>query len=111
MKRKTILVCFLILLSRYLIAQTDYELVNKRFQPNKLSLQFQAGSNGMGAGLRYQLLDKFAVRFNATYFGTTINQPFNGKSDKVGLLGDLNSASQDQKGIGIQYDKLAEFTI
>lgn len=111
MKRKTILICCQILLSGYLIAQTDYELVNKRFQSNKPSIQLQAGSNGMGAGLRYQFLDKFAVRFNATYFGTTINQPFNGNSENAGLLGDLKSDIQYLKGSVSQIGILGEFNI
>lgn len=111
MKKKLILFCCLFSATGYLMGQTDTMSVPTGFQTNKLSFQLQGGTNGIGAGIRYQVLEKLAVRLNGTYFAHTMNNPLKGRDINISALGDFKDDIQYVKGSVSQVGLLGEYSI
>lgn len=111
MKRRLLLFCCQFMATGCLVAQTEVPAVSPGFQLNKLSLQLQGGTNGFGAGIRYQFLDKLGVRLNGTYFTHQIDYPLKGRDINIDALGDFKDDIQYVKGSVSQMGLLGEYSI
>lgn len=111
MKRRVLLFCCQLMATGCLVAQTEVPAVSPGFQLSKLSLQLQGGTNGFGAGIRYQFLDKLAVRLNGTYFTHQMDNPLKGRDINIAALGDFKDDIQYVKGSVSQVGLLGEYSV
>ncbi|WP_160069171.1 hypothetical protein [Sphingobacterium bovisgrunnientis] len=111
MKNKFLLICCQVMATGCLMAQTDSLSMPSGFQTNKLSVQLQGGTNGFGAGVRYQFLEKLAVRLNGTYFARTVNNPLKGRDINIAALGDFKDDIRYVKGSVSQIGVLGEYSV
>lgn len=111
MKRRVLLSCCQLMATGCLVAQTEVSAVSPGFQLSKLSLQLQGGTNGFGAGIRYQFLDKLAVRLNGTYFTHQMDNPLKGRDINIAALGDFKDDIQYVKGSVSQVGLLGEYSV
>ncbi|MCA5003592.1 hypothetical protein [Sphingobacterium bovistauri] len=111
MKKRIFLFCCQLTAMGYLMAQTDVPSVGQGFQLNKMSLQLQGGTNGFGAGIRYQVLEKLAVRLNGTYFKHQMDNPLKGRDINIAALGDFKDDIQYVNGSVSQVGLLGEYSV
>lgn len=111
MKNKFLLICCQAMATGCLMAQTDSLSMPSGFQTNKLSVQLQGGTNGFGAGIRYQFLEKLAVRLNGTYFARTVNNPLKGRDINISALGEFKDDVRYVKGSVSQVGVLGEYSV
>lgn len=111
MKNRLLIICCQTLAIGSLMAQTESPAIPSTFQTNKLSLQLQGGTNGFGAGVRYQFLEKLAVRLNGTFFSMQRDNPLKGRDINIAALGDFKDDIQYVKGSVSQIGVLGEYSL
>jgi len=111
MKKRLLLFSCQIVAAGCLMAQTDTLSYPSGFQTNKMSIQLQGGTNGFGAGVRYQVLEKLAVRLNGTFFSYKMNDPLKGRNINLAALGDYKDDIKYVQGSVSQVGLLGEYSI